>query len=73
MSPFILQIYQNDVDRFGAQIPPSCPSILVTLSADDRPDTVTTLNYCVTLRGIKPDNKILHILRSFDNTSIGKF
>ena len=69
----ILQIYWNDVDIFGTQSPPSCPSILVTVSAGDRPDIVTRLKYCVTLRGIKPDNKILYILRSLVNSSIGKF
>ena len=69
----ILQIYRNDVDRFDAQIPPSCPSILATVSAGDRPDTATRLKYCVMLRGIKPDNKMLYILRSLGNSSTGKF
>ena len=48
---------------FGAQTPASVPFILVTVSADDGPNTVTRLNYHVPLRGIKPDQEIF-IIRS---------
>ena len=50
------------MDKFGAQTPASVPFILITVSADDGPNTVTRLNYRVPLRGIKPDREIIQSL-----------
>ena len=61
------------MDSSDVEVPPSCPFIVVTVSADERPDTVTRLNYCVLLSGIKPDNRMIYIVRSLDNISRGKF
>ena len=56
---------------FGVQTPASVPFILITVSADDGPNTVTRLNYCVPLRGIKPDQEIF-IIRSIGNDGNSK-
>ena len=58
---------------FGVQTPACVPSILITVSADDRDDTVTILYYCIPLRGIKPDNRKLYIVRSLDSRRNGKY
>ena len=57
---------------FGVQIPARVPDILITVSVDVGPDTVTRLNYCVPLRGIKPDNRKIYIVRSLDERRSGK-
>ena len=72
MYKFILQILKSDVDMFPTQSPPSFPSILITISAQPRPDTVTTLNYFISLKGIKPDNANIPIIRSISNIDDGK-
>ena len=72
MYTFILQIYKCDVDMVAAQSPPSFPSILITISAKPGPDTVTTLKYSISLKGIKPDNMKIHITRSISNIDDGK-
>ena len=56
---------------FGVQIPACVPSILITVSVDGGPNTVTRLNYCVPLRGIKPDNRKIYIVRSLRNDRNG--
>lgn len=58
---------------FGAQIPACVPSILITVSADDRDDTVTRLNYCIPLRGIIPEDRKIYIIRSLDSSRNGKY
>ena len=72
MCTFILQISKSDVDMFAAQSPPSFPSILITISAEPGPNTVTTLNYFISLKGIKPDNAKIHITRSISNIDDSK-
>ena len=57
---------------FGLQNPPSCPSILITVSAKHGPDTVDEIKYSITLKGIKPDNIKINIIRSLDNNRNGK-
>ena len=57
---------------FGSQNPPSCPSILITVSAKHGPDTVDEIKYRIPLRGIKPDNMKINIIRSLDNSRSGK-
>ena len=57
---------------FGSQNPPSCPSILITVSARHGPDTVDEINYSVPLRGIKPNNMKIYIVRSLGNSRNGK-
>ena len=39
-------------------------SILITVSVENGPNTVTKLNYCLPVKGIKPDNtkKLLYDL-----------
>ena len=52
---------------FGSEDPPSYGSILITVSAEHRSDTVTRIKYCVPLRGIKPDNRKIYIVRSLNS------
>ena len=52
------------MDKYGAENPPSVPSILITITADDRPDTVTQLKYRVPLKGVIPDDMELYLIRS---------
>ena len=61
------QIYKSDVDTFGSEDPPSCASILITVSAEHRSDTVTRIKYCILLRGIKPHNKKIVIVKSLSS------
>ena len=61
------QIYKRDVDKFGSEDPPSCSSILITVSAEQGSDTVTRIKYCVPLKGIKPDNRKIFIVRSLSS------
>ena len=72
MCTSILQIYQCDVDVFATESPPYFPSILITISAEPRHDTVTTLNYSISLKGIKPDNVKIPIIRSISNIDDSK-
>ena len=59
-----MQIRKNEVDKYGAENPNSVPSILITITADDRPDTVTQLKYRVPLKGVIPDDMELYLIRS---------
>ena len=71
MYTFILQIYQHDVDMFAAQSSLPFPSISITISAEPGPNTVTTLIYPISLKGIEPDNMKLFITRLISNTNNG--
>ena len=69
----ILQVlYKSDVDMFGSQNPPSCTFLLITVSAGHGPDTVDEIRYGILLRGIKPDNKKINVVRSLGNSRNGK-
>ena len=57
------------MDRFGSEMPPQFPSILITISTEYGRNTVTTLNYPVSLKGIKPDNTKIYIVRSISSAS----
>ena len=57
---------------FGSEDPPSCPSILITVSAKHGPDTVTEIKYSIPLRGIKPNHRKINIIRSLGNNRSGK-
>ena len=57
---------------FGSQNPPSCPSILITVSAGHGPDTTTRIKYGISLTGIKPDDMKINIIRSIGNSRNGK-
>ena len=57
---------------FGSNDPPSCLSILITLSAEHGPHTVAKIRYGITLKGIKPNNTKIYIIRSLDNSRNGK-
>ena len=57
---------------FGSEDPPSCASILITVSARHGTDTVTEIKYGIPLRGIKPNNMKIYIIRSLDNSRNGK-
>ena len=59
-----MQIRKSEVDKYGAENPPSVPSVLITITADDKSDTVRQLKYCVPLRGINPDDMELYLIRS---------
>ena len=52
---------------FGSNDPPSCPSILITVSAGHEPDTVDVIKYSVPLTGIKPHNRKINIIRYIRN------
>ena len=52
------------MDKSASEDPPSCPSILITVSAGHGPDTLDEINYTVPLRGINPINKKIYIIRS---------
>ena len=57
---------------FGSQNPPSCPSILITVSAIHGPDTVAKIKYGISLKKIKPANTKIYIIRSLGNSRNGK-
>ena len=57
---------------FGSEDPPSCPSILITVSAKHGLDTVDEIKYGISLTGIKPDHWKIYIIRSLDNSRNGK-
>ena len=52
---------------YGSQDPPVYPTILITVSAEVGPNTVTKLNYKISLRGIKPCGRIMYIIRDLYN------
>ena len=72
MYTFILQISKRDVDMFAAQSPPSFCSILITISVEPGPNTVTTLNYSISFKGIKPENMKIPIIQSISNIDDSK-
>ena len=59
-----MQIHKSVVDKYGAENPPSVPSILITITANDTPDPVTQLKYRVPLKGVIPDDMELYLIRS---------
>ena len=63
------------MDTFGSQNPPTCASMLITVSARHGPDTVDEIKCGIPLRGIKPDNTKINIIRSLDisRNSNGKY
>ena len=60
------------MDLFGSEDPPSCPIILITVSAKHGLDTVDEIKYGISLRGIKPDNTKIYIIRSLGDSRNGK-
>ena len=56
----------------GSEDPPSCASILITLSAIHGSDTATRIKYGISLTGIKPDDWKINIIRSLGNSRNGK-
>ena len=56
----------------GSADHPFCPSILITVTAEHGPDTVDEIKYGIPLRGIKPDNTKIYIIRSFGISRNGK-
>ena len=58
---------------FGSEDPPFCASILITVSAKHYPDTVAGIKYCVPLKGIKPHNMKIDIIRSLGDNSNSKY
>ena len=57
---------------FGSEDPPSCASILITVSAKHGPNTVDEIRYGIPLRGIKPDKAKINIIRYLGNNRNGK-
>ena len=53
---------------FGLQNPPSVPSILITVLAKSGHITATEIKYSVPLKGIKPENKKINIIRSLPSS-----
>lgn len=68
----ISQIHQSDVDKFGIQVPPSCPSTLITISVEHLPETAKKLDHSIPLKGIKPDNVKVIIVRSLRGSTTSK-
>ena len=58
---------------YGAQVPPSFPSLLITVSAKHGPNTVEEINNSISFKGIEPDNMKIYIIRSLSNNVTGKF
>ena len=57
------------MDKFGVQSLPSFPTLLITISVDHSPSTVSRIQYRVPLKGIEPNDKNICIVRSyFKNT-----
>lgn len=57
---------------FGAQVTPSFPSILITISVEHGPNTVKKLHHSITLKGIIPNKKKIIIVRSLSSNGTGK-
>ena len=57
---------------FGSQNSPSYAFILITVSAGHGPDTVDEIKYSITVKGIKPDNTKIYVIRSLGNNRNGK-
>ena len=55
------------MDKFSSQNPPSCASILITVSVGDKPDIVAEIKYRVPFRGVISDMKNITIMRSISN------
>ena len=69
----ISQIKQSVVDKYGIQVPPSCPSILITISVEHSPETVKKIDHSIPLKGIKPDNiEVIYIVRSLNGSTTSK-
>ena len=50
------------MESFGAQNPPSVPSRLITIFAEQGTNIVTQLKYCVPLRGVNADDMELCLI-----------
>ena len=57
---------------FGSEDPPSCHSLLITVSARHGPDTEVEIKYGIPIRGTKPANRKIYIIRSLGNSRNGK-
>ena len=57
---------------FGLQNPPFVPSILITVSADSGYNITTRIKCSVPLKGIKPENRMINIIRSLPSNE-GKY
>ena len=55
------------MDRLGSQNPPSCAFILITVSAEYRPDIVAEIKCSVPLKGVISDKKNITIMRSISS------
>ena len=53
-------------------MPPQFPSVLITISAEHGPNTITRLSYPVSLKGIKPNNTNIYIIQSVCSDGSGK-
>ena len=59
------------MDIFGCQNPPFCPSILITVSANNDPNTEPLLKYPISLEGIKPNGSSINLVQCIN--SDGKY
>ena len=57
---------------FVLQNPPSVPSILITVLAKSGHNTATEIKYSIPLKGIKPENRKINIIRSLPSND-GKY
>ena len=54
---------------YGAQVPSLFPSILITVSASNDPNTIDYMRYPVLLKGVKYSQKTIYIIRYFNSDS----
>ena len=52
---------------YGAQVPPFFPSILITVSANNDPNTVDYMRYPVLLKGVRCSQRTIYIIRYFNS------
>ena len=57
---------------FGLQNPPSVPSIVITVSADNGYNATTRIKCSVQFKGIKPENRMINITHSLPSNE-GKY
>ena len=69
----MIQVSKNDVDKFGAQSPPSFPSTLITISVDHSLSTVKRIKYSVPLKGVEANIKKICIVRSLSDSNGNNF
>ena len=53
---------------YGAQVSPSFPLSLITVSVKDVPNTVEEINHSISFKGIESETMKINIIRSLDTS-----